>query len=132
MRKHRSNGRGIGIAAEQIVALAAASGVILLLLCAMAFLLTKVDAGSDALSAMSAGALIAGAYAGGYTGGRRRKRNGLASGALTGLLIFFIILILGSVFAGYSAKLSSFWKLILTVFAASVGGAVGVNTKRGM
>ena len=130
MRKHRSNARGLGIAAEQIIALTVAAGVILLLICAMAFLLTKIDAGKSVLSAMSTGALVIGAYFGGYTGGRRRKRNGLAAGALTGLLMFVIILIAGSIFAGYSARITSFGKLLLTVAAGSVGGAVGVNTKR--
>ncbi|SFB77748.1 TIGR04086 family membrane protein [Ruminococcus albus] len=130
MRKHRSNARGLGIVAEQIVALTVAAGVILLLVCAMAFLLTKIDAGKSVLSAMSTGALVIGAYFGGYTGGKRRKRNGLAAGALTGLLMFVFILITGSIFAGYSARITSFGKLLLTVAAASIGGAIGVNVKR--
>ena len=100
MRKHRSKVRGLGIAAEQMIALTVAAGVIMLLICAMAFLLTKIDAGKSVLSAMSTGALVTGAYFGGYTGGRKRKRNGLAAGALTGVLMFVIILIAGSIFAG--------------------------------
>lgn len=130
MRKHRSYGRGLGVAAEQMIALTVAAGVILLLICAMAFLLTKIDAGKNILSAMSTGALVAGAYFGGLAGGRKRKRNGLAAGALTGVLMFVIILIAGSIFAGYSARITSFGKLVLTIAAASVGGAVGVNSKR--
>ena len=130
MRKHRSNSRGLGIAAEQMLALIVAAGVILLLICAMAFLLTKIDAGKSVLSTVSTGALVIGAYFGGYTGGRKRKRNGLAAGALTGLLMFIFILIAGSIFAGYSARITSFGKLLLTVAAASIGGTVGVNTKR--
>jgi putative membrane protein (TIGR04086 family) len=130
MRKHRSKVRGLGIAAEQMIALTVAAGVIMLLICAMAFLLTKIDAGKSVLSAMSTGALVTGAYFGGYTGGRKRKRNGLTAGALTGVLMFVIILIAGSIFAGYSARITSFGKLLLTVTAASIGGVVGVNTKR--
>lgn len=130
MRKHRSKVRGLGIAAEQMIALTVAAGVIMLLICAMAFLLTKIDAGKSVLSAMSTGALVTGAYFGGYTGGRKRKRNGLAAGALTGVLMFVIILIAGSIFAGYSARITSFGKLLLTVASASIGGVVGVNTKR--
>ncbi|MCR5542242.1 MAG: TIGR04086 family membrane protein [Ruminococcus sp.] len=130
MRKYRSKVRGLGIAAEQLIALTVAAGVIMLLICAMAFLLTKIDAGKSVLSAMSTGALVTGAYFGGYTGGRKRKRNGLAAGALTGVLMFVIILIAGSIFAGYSARITSFGKLLLTVAAASIGGVVGVNTKR--
>ena len=130
MRKHRSKVRGLGIAAEQMIALTVAAGVIMLLICAMAFLLTKIDAGKSVLSAMSTGALVTGAYFGGYTGGRKRKRNGLAGGALTGVLMFVIILIAGSIFAGYSARITSFGKLLLTVASASIGGVVGVNTKR--
>ena len=130
MRKYRSKVRGLGIAAEQMIALTVAAGVIMLLICAMAFLLTKIDAGKSVLSAMSTGALVTGAYFGGYTGGRKRKRNGLAAGALTGVLMFVIILIAGSIFAGYSARITSFGKLLLTVASASIGGVVGVNTKR--
>lgn len=131
MRQHRFyKGRGAGLVGEQLVALAAAAGVTLLLICAMAFLATKIDAGKSALSAMSASALTVGAYFGGYVGGRRRKRHGLAMGALTGFIIFLLILALGGIFVKTTAKFSPFGKLLLTVFAAAVGGAVGVNTKR--
>ena len=131
MRRQRScRIRGIGLAAEQFVALAAASGVMLLVLCAMAFLVTKIDAGKSVLSAMSTGALAVGAYFGGYVGGRRRKRNGLAMGALTGLLIFVVILVLGGIFVKTTENFSPLAKLFLSVIAAAVGGAVGVNTKR--
>ena len=131
MRQHRMNrSRGVGFAAEQLVALAAAAGVILLLLCAMAFLLTRIDAGESVLSAMSTGALAIGAYTGGYVGGRRRKRRGFLMGALTGLIIFVMILVLGGIFVKSTENFSPFAKLFLTVSAASVGGAVGVNTKR--
>ncbi|ADU22495.1 TIGR04086 family membrane protein [Ruminococcus albus] len=132
MRKHRSHRRNSGIAAEQIVALTAAAGIILLLLCAIAFMLTKIDAGKDALSAMSTGTLMIGAYFGGYTGGKRRRRNGLISGALTGLLIFLIILTAGSIMAGVTSKISFFTKFVITILAASIGGAVGVNSKKEM
>lgn len=131
MRQNRTNrSRGVGIAAEQLVALAAAAGVMLLLLCAMAFLITRIDASSSVLSAMSSGALAVGAYFGGYVGGRRRKRNGLAMGALTGVLIFVIILVIGGIFVKSTEHISPLGKMFLTVFAASVGGSVGVNTKR--
>ena len=130
MRKHRSYARGTGIAAEQLIALTVAAGVIFLIICAMAFLITKIDARKNVLSDMSTGALVVGAYFGGYTGGRRRKRNGLAAGALTGFLMFVIILIAGSIFAGYTAKITSFGKLLLTISSASLGGVIGVNSKR--
>ncbi|MBE6872883.1 TIGR04086 family membrane protein [Ruminococcus sp.] len=131
MRAHRSNrSRGVGIAVEQLAALAAAAGMTMLLLCAMAFLLTKLDAGRSVFSAVSTGALAIGAYFGGYVGGRRRKSRGLAMGALTGLLIFLLILVLSSIFVKTAENFSPFAKLFMTVFAAAVGGAVGVNTKR--
>ena len=131
MRRNRTNkGRGVCIAAEQLVALSAAAGVVLLLLCAMAFLAAKIDAGSSVFSAMSTGALAVGAYCGGYAGGRRRKRNGLAMGALTGLLIFVIILVAGVIFVRSTEHFSPVGKLMLTVVFAAAGGAVGVNTKR--
>ncbi len=131
MRAHRTNrSRGVSVAAEQLMALAAAAGMTMLLLCAMAFLLTRIDAGKSVFSAVSTGALAIGAYFGGYVGGRKRKSKGLAMGALTGLLIFVIILVLGSIFVNTSENFSPFSKLFMTVFAAAVGGAVGVNTKR--
>lgn len=131
MRQHRFyKGRGVGMVGEQLVALAAAVGVTLLLICAMAFVATKIDVGKSALSAMSTGALVIGAYFGGYVGGRRRKRHGLAMGALTGFIIFVMILVLGGIFVKATSQFSPFGKLTLTVLAAAFGGAVGVNTKR--
>ena len=131
MRQHRTGfRRGVGCAAEQLIALTAAAGVLLLLLCAAAFAMTKIDAGKSVLSTISMGALMIGAYFGGYTGGRRRKRSGLASGALTGLLIFAIISIAGNIFVKAASGIPSFGKLLLIVAAAAVGGAVGVNYKR--
>ena len=133
MRQHRKYiGRGVRSVTEQLAALTAAAGVMMILLCGAAFMMTKFDAEKSVLSSVSTAALVTGAYFGGYTGGRRRRRNGLASGAVTGLLIFLMTVIVGNIFIKSAEGLPSFGKLLMIVGAAAAGGAVGVNCKRDM
>ena len=131
MRKQRSDGmRFTGVIMQQLLAVLAAFGVIFLLLCVFAFITAHMDAGDSVFAGMSTAALFVGAYAGGYVCGRRRKRCGFMMGAVTGLLVFIIVLVLGSIFLGTAESVSHTGKLFLTVAAAAVGGAAGVNHKK--
>ena len=131
MRKQKSDRmRFAGVVMQQLVAVFAAFGVIFLLLCVFSFMMAHLDASDSVFAGMSTAALFIGAYVGGYVCGRRRKRCGLMMGAVTGLLVFLVILALGSIFLGAAEGFSHTGKLFLTVAAAAVGGAVGVNHKK--
>lgn len=122
------NSRVTAVTSPLLSAVAALAVVVLILL-AFAFLISKIDAKDFTLSVMSTIALAAGAYVGGYISGKRRKHNGLLMGTLCGVFIFLIILLLGAFFSKTVESFPASAKLVITIVCAAAGGVVGVNSK---
>lgn len=109
------------------------TGFVIVFVCVIlfAFIITKIDVTDKVVSVLSGAALCIGAYAGGYVSAKKRKRNGLFMGVLCGLFMFLVILIIGTFFVHTISGISPSLKLVLTVICGSVGGIVGVNSKKG-
>ena len=103
--------------------------VILLIVLAFAYLLTKIDVPESVVSAVTAAALCIGAYVGGYVGARKNRRNGLILGIMCGGIIFIILFLISVIFVKSTEGLSGGSKLFLVMLCGSVGGIVGVNSK---
>lgn len=104
--------------------------VILLVLFMFAVVLGKVNASPGVLNVAATISLCIGGYVGGYVCARKGRRNGLVRGAVCGAIIFAVILSLGAIFAKAVLSLSAGGKLLLTVLCSSIGGIIGVNTKK--
>jgi len=107
-------------------------GILVIIVCLFAFsiLMTKFDAPEAMVSFMSSLALCIGAYSGGYIASKRRRQNGLLMGIVTGIAIYFLILVVGLIFAKSSITFGFFSKLILTLICGAIGGIVGINSRK--
>ena len=103
--------------------------IVLLIVLAFAFVLTKIDVPDSVVSVITAGALCIGAYVGGYVGAKKNRRNGLLLGIMCGAVIFIILFLLSVIFARSTEGLSGGAKLFLVMLCGSIGGIVGVNSK---
>ncbi len=130
MTKHkRFNRLKQTIATRALLSAGWAILIVLLIVLAFAFVLTKIDVPESVISVVTAAALCIGAYVGGYVGAKRNRRNGLLLGVLCGAFIFMILFLLSIIFAKSTEGLSGGAKLFLVLLCGAVGGIVGVNSK---
>lgn len=104
--------------------------IVLLIVLAFAFILTRIDVPESVVSVVTAAALCIGAYVGGYIGARKNRRNGLLLGIICGAVIFIILFLMSIFFAKSAEGLSGGAKLFLVMLCGSIGGIVGVNSKK--
>lgn len=93
-------------------------------------IISKIDLPKQTLAFLSTISLCVGAYAGGFSSGTKNRKNGLLMGLLTGGVMFLVIFVLSLIFAKTAVTLSGFSKLFWAIIFGSVGGIVGVNSKR--
>lgn len=91
---------------------------------------SKVDVSDGTLAVLSTISLCVGAYFGGFSCGKKQRKNGLLMGLVTGGVMFLCIFLLSLLFAKTAVTLSGFSKLFWAIIFSSVGGIVGVNSKR--
>ena len=103
--------------------------IILLIILAFSFVMTKIDVSDQVLSVITAAALCIGAYFGGYISAKNHRKNGLVMGIACGCVIFLILVILSAFFPKSAQGLSGGAKLFMVLMCGSVGGIVGVNSK---
>ena len=130
MTKHKCIKRMRSAAVSRTV-LSAGWGLLIILLIVLAFsyLMTKIDVSDDVVSVITAAALCFGAYGGGYVSAKHHRRNGLVMGIACGCVIFLVLLVLSIFFAKSTQGLSGGAKLFMVLMCGSVGGIVGVNSK---
>ena len=89
--------------------------VILLVILAFSFVLTKIDVADPVVTVIACAALCAGAYSGGYVCAKSRRRHGLALGLACGGLIFILLFVISLFFAKSAQGLNGTAKLILAL-----------------
>jgi len=103
--------------------------IILLIVLAFSYLMTKIDVSDQVISVITAAAMCIGAYSGGYISARHHRKNGLIMGIACGSVIFLVLVVLSAFFANSAQGLSGGAKLFMVLMCGSVGGIVGVNSK---
>ena len=113
-----------------LISIAVGFFVIMGCLFVFSLLISKIDVPDGAVKAMSTIALCAGAFAGGFSCAKKRRKNGLFMGVATGIAIFLAVFVISLIFARTVVNFTAFAKFFWTVVFASVGGVMGVNSKR--
>ncbi|MBE6837238.1 MAG: TIGR04086 family membrane protein [Ruminococcus sp.] len=132
MQRRRGNVSAFAESRTFCVLMSLAVGFFVIMGCLFLFslIVSKIDVPDGAVKAMSTVALCSGAFAGGYSCAKKRRKNGLFMGIATGITIFVVVFLLSLVFARTTVNFTAFTKFFFTTVFASVGGIIGVNSKR--
>ncbi|MBQ8378907.1 MAG: TIGR04086 family membrane protein [Oscillospiraceae bacterium] len=132
MQRRRNNLSNFCDSRAFCVLISMAVGFLVIMGCLFVFsiLVSKIDVPEGALKVMSMIALCAGAFAGGLACAKKRRKNGLFMGIVTGISMFVAVFVISLIFARTAVNFSAFSKFFWTVVCASVGGVVGVNSRR--
>ena len=99
------------------------------LLLLFSFLLSKKDIPFEVLPLFTSLLIIISSFLAGYIAAKKLKQRGMAVGAGCGALIFLVIALF-SLMKSSSVGTLALIKLALSVISGSIGGVLGVNSKK--
>ena len=132
MKNDKSRNSGSAVKAIKAVAVGTfvGSGICMLVLLIIAFMLVKIQKFPEALVVPAAiFTACVGAFFGGYFSARIKKNAGLAMGAVCALAIFVVLLLIGSAFVGDIFSTLSLLRLSAMLISGAIGGVLGVNKR---
>lgn len=103
-------------------------GIVLILLSALAFTITKTDFSYDILFPVTSAILAVSSIFCGFIISRMVKENGLICGVFSGLITSIFILLLSFIYKTFNITPALVTKLLITVISGAAGGIIGVNT----
>ena len=101
-----------------------------LALLAFSFLMSVQNIPQSAVEPMAIFALVFGSFVAGFTCAKSMRENGLAYGALCGAVLTLLVILSGLTVTGNRFDLPIVFRIVLIMFAAMLGGVMGVNAKK--
>lgn len=105
-------------------------GVVVLCILIFSLLITKFDVSDKVVTVLACFSLCVGAYTAGLVCSKKKRKNGLFLGLCCGGMMFFLLMILGALFAKIAITRHFTSKLLMTIICACFGGIIGVNSRR--
>lgn len=91
---------------------------------------TVIDLDNSSFRLMSSIALCAGCFGASFAAAKKRRKDGLKTGLLCGAVIFGVTLLSGIIFVRSFSVGGFFTKVLIIMVCSSLGGIIGVNSRR--
>ena len=113
-----------------VYSILACIGAVTVTLLLFSWLATIIDLDSGSFRLMSSVALCAGCFGASFVAAKKRRKDGLKTGLMCGAVIFGVTLLGGIIFVRSFSVGGFFTKLLIILICSSLGGIIGVNSRR--
>ena len=104
--------------------------ILLVLLTAFSFLMSRQDVPKSAIGPVVIGVLMVAAFTSAFVTARLARNRGLLLGLLSGFLLYLVILFVSVVLFRTGFTFASVFKLVILMLSGAIGGICGVNGKK--